>query len=440
MHFFKLSLFSSAVEQLIRNEQVVGSNPMRGSSSVGSSQSAVRSHKLPTAYCLLLTAYCLLLTAYCLLLTAYCLLLTACSNPTSPQAAAEALYLPQYAKGFWIEQSGGDKVLHIKNPWQGAEGVQYSYRLVHRDDEEALRASLKNIPVPLQRVVCLSTTHIAYIDILQETETIIGISGPGYVSNPLIRAAVSEGRIKDVGYESGISYETLAVMQPDVVFAYGVAGEMSAVADKLNSMGIRVVFFGDYLEGSPPGKAEYMVAMAAFYNKEEEAEALFAAIAEDYNTAKALTAELTYQPKVILNAPWGNAWYIPGKANYLSALIADAGGEVLGAREKSRDSAPLSLEKAYIYALQADFWLHPNAARSLAALKNNDTRFANIPAFRQHRVFNNTLRRTPEGGSDFWESGVVQPHIILRDLIRILHPDLLPEHRLVYYEQLAPSI
>lgn len=371
-----------------------------------------------------------------LIRTVFCLLLTACSNPCPSQPDAEALYLPQYAKGFWIEQSGDDKVLHIKNPWQRAEGVQYNYRLVPRENKDALQVSLMNIPVPLQRVVCLSTTHLAYINALQETETVIGISGSGYVSNPFIRAAVSEGSVKDVGYEAGISYETLALMQPDVVFAYGVAGEMSAVADKLNSMGIRVVFLGDYLEDSPLGKAEYMMAVSAFYNKEEEAESLFAAIAEDYNAAKALTAELTYQPKVILNAPWRNAWYIPGKANYLSALIANAGGEVLGAREDSRDSAPLSLEKAYIYALQADYWLHPNAVRSLVELKNSDTRFANTPAFRQHRVFNNTLRRTPEGGSDFWESGVVQPHIILRDLIRILHPDLLPEHRLVYYEQI----
>jgi len=363
----------------------------------------------------------------------YCLLIAACTNPHTVRTAAEVLYEPQYAKGFWIERSGSDKVLHVTNPWQGAAGVQYSYRLVCREDKEALSASLMNIPVPLQRVVCLSTTHIAYIDALQETATITGISGPGYVSNPTVRAALREGTVKDVGYESGISYETLAVMQPDVVFAYGVVGEMSSVADKLNSMGIRVVFLGDYLEDSPLGKAEYMMAVSAFYDKEAEAEALFALVAEDYATAKALAAEAAYRPKVILNAPWRNAWYIPGGANYLSTLINDAGGEVLGAREGSRESAPLSLEKAYMYALQADYWLHPNAARSLAELKSSDPRFSAIPAFRQHRVFNNTLRRTPEGGSDFWESGVVQPHIILRDLIRILHPDLLPEHRLVYY-------
>ena len=406
MHSLKSSLFSSAVEQLIRNEQVVGSNPMRGSQVI-------------------------------IIYIAYCLLLISCANPHPAQTSAAVFYKPQYAKGFWIEQSGADKVLHIANPWQGAENIQYSYRIVSREDEEALKASLTNIPAPLQRVVCLSTTHLAYIDVLQEIETIIGISGAGYVSNPAIREALREGRVKDVGYDAGISYETLTLLQPDVVFAYGVAGEMSAIADKINSMGIRVVFLGDYLEDSPLGRAEYMVAVSAFFGKEAEAQALFTAIAEDYAAAKALIAEAPDKAKVMLNAPWRNAWYIPGKANYLSTLVADAGGEVLGAREESRDSAPLSLEKAYIYALQADYWLHPNAIRSLTELKNNDPRFAAIPAFRQHRVFNNTLRRTPEGGSDFWESGVVHPHIILRDLIRILHPDLLPEHRLVYYEMIS---
>jgi iron complex transport system substrate-binding protein len=86
--------------------------------------------------------------------------------------------------------------------------------------------------------------------------------------------------------------------------------------------------------------------------------------------------------------------------------------------------------------MRADYWLHPNSINTLDELQRNDPRYATIPAFRQHRVFNNSLRSTPQGGSDFWESGVVRPHIILRDVISILHPDLLPEHRLVYYKQL----
>jgi iron complex transport system substrate-binding protein len=40
------------------------------------------------------------------------------------------------------------------------------------------------------------------------------------------------------------------------------------------------------------------------------------------------------------------------------------------------------------------------------------------------------------GANDYWESGSVNPHLILADLITIFHPDLLPGHQLVYYKQL----
>jgi iron complex transport system substrate-binding protein len=361
--------------------------------------------------------------------------IASCGNAGTAPQQAEAYYTPQYAAGFYIEKQGEDKLLHVKDPWQGAERVNYTYRLCARGDSAALAASLMNIPVPVERAVCLSTTHLAFIDALQETATVVGISGVKYVSNPVIRARAEAGAVRDVGYETGVYYEQIARLNPDVVFAYGIAGEMRSVADKLHDMGVRVVFVGDYLEETPLGKAETLLAFAAFYNKEDTAKVLFQHIASAYCAAKNKIDTTAYRPKILLNAPWRNAWYFPGTRSYLTSLIRDAGGEALGSRQ-GRNSTPVSFEVAYGYALQADYWLHPNHFNTLAELERNDPRFASIPAFRQHRVFNNSLRQTPGGGSDFWESGVVQPHIILRDVISILHPDLLPEHRLEYYRQL----
>ena len=39
-------------------------------------------------------------------------------------------------------------------------------------------------------------------------------------------------------------------------------------------------------------------------------------------------------------------------------------------------------------------------------------------------------------GSDFWETGVVEPDAILRDLIKIFHPELDTGWNLKYYMQL----
>jgi iron complex transport system substrate-binding protein len=261
------------------------------------------------------------------------------------------------------------------------------------------------------------------------------VSGAGYVSNPQVGERVAGGLVHDVGYEELLSYETIVALQPDVVFAYGVNGEMKAVTDKLNDMGVRVVYLADYLEENALGKAEYLVAVAAFYQLEHEAADAFWQIAEAYEALAEQGRAAAVRPRVIMNAPWRDTWYMPGENNYMTKLLLDAGAQPIGIR-RGRDSKPISLEAAYTYALQADYWLHPNALRSLQELKETDSRFARTPAILNRKVYNNTRRSTPYGGSDFWESGVVRPQVILQDLQHIFHPEWSPEYELVYYEPL----
>ncbi|MDR2801942.1 MAG: ABC transporter substrate-binding protein [Prevotellaceae bacterium] len=363
------------------------------------------------------------------------LLFFSCRSPQkNNEAGFEIYYRPAYANGFYIEKKGGNKLLHVFNPWQGAENMELLYYLRPREQfHDSLPVNY--IPTPAQRVICLSTSHIAFIDCIGQTATIAGVSGAGYITNPLICERLARGEIRDVGYEMLLSYETIAALQPDVVFAYGINGEMAAVTGKLNEMGIRVVYLADYLEETVLGKAEYMVAVAAFYQREDAAISHFSGIAESYEAIAGKVRTATAQPKVIMNAPWRDTWYMPGKDNYINRLVSDAGAQIIGLRS-GRNSAPLSLENAYTYAMQADYWLHPNAFRTLHELEAADARFVHTPSFVTKKIYNNTRRITSGGGSDFWESGVVQPDVVLKDLVRIFHPDIFPEHELVYYEQL----
>ncbi len=41
-----------------------------------------------------------------------------------------------------------------------------------------------------------------------------------------------------------------------------------------------------------------------------------------------------------------------------------------------------------------------------------------------------------KGGNEYMELGYARPDIILADLIKILHPHLLPEHQLYFYKRL----
>jgi iron complex transport system substrate-binding protein len=72
----------------------------------------------------------------------------------------------------------------------------------------------------------------------------------------------------------------------------------------------------------------------------------------------------------------------------------------------------------------------------LSDIASSDTRYTQFTAFRKRRVFNNTRRRQADGANDFWEGGVLNPDLILADLVKIFHPELLPDHNLYYLERL----
>ena len=117
-------------------------------------------------------------------------------------------------------------------------------------------------------------------------------------------------------------------------------------------------------------------------------------------------------------------------------LIRDAGGDTFTVSEEGSASLPVDLEQAYLLAADADVWLNPGMYDTLAEFLAQNPKFADMPVVREGRVWNNNLRRTPAGGSDFWESGVVRPDVVLSDLFAILYPRSGFDHLPVYYHAL----
>jgi iron complex transport system substrate-binding protein len=362
-------------------------------------------------------------------------LFTACACGTKqrldkPSIDGE-LYKPRYAQGFSLHRLGDTTVLKVVNPWQFASGIEFNYILTPNASPRALN----EIKIPVTKAICMSTTHLAFISALDKTSAISGVSGLRHVSDSVVIAMARANRIVDVGYDSNLSYELIFSLMPDVVFAYGVQGEFSTVEKKLNELGIKVVYFGEYLENTPLGKAEWMVAMSAFFNDRRRAEQLFEQIEMRYNEAGKMVEGVEYKPRVMFNVPYGDTWYLPGTESYMTTFVNDAGAVYVYPDNEGRNSCPMSIEKAYAIAQDADFWLIGNASKSLADLKNTDVRMSEIPAFKTGKIYNSNLRAN-DYGDDFWESGVVKPDIILKDLIKIFHPERITGHDLYYYRHL----
>ncbi len=344
------------------------------------------------------------------------LCMSSCATTSSPAATLDTLYAPSYAQHFVVLQHGDSTVLRVKNPWQGAQDVTYDYVFARSP----------------QRMVTMSTSHSAFLEALGKGANIVGASSPQYLWSNELR------KLPDVGFDNGLNYETIVGLEPDAYFTYEISGENSSATQKLRSLGINVILIADYLENSPLGKAEWIVAFGAATGDMDKALEIFHDVEDNYTQTKEVIATHLGQldgkrPRAMLNSPYKDVWYLPGDSTYMVRLLEDAGAEYVAKGVSDNISRATSMEKAYSLLQQADVWLNLSADISkieqIHAI-NPLLEKTSIP------IYNNTLRNSDAGGSDFWESGVLRCDIILRDLATILYPELPLNHTLYYYREI----
>lgn len=343
-----------------------------------------------------------------------------------------------YAKRLSIEPGEGYSRVKIINPWQGARGVIQEWYLATRNASLPSFVNSENvIRVPIKKIICTSTTHLAMISAIGEESTVSGFSGTGFLYSREYNDRITQKTLHEIGYDDNINKELILKLEPDLVMIYGIGGESAAFAEKLKEMGLKVMINADYLETDPLGKAEWIRLFGALYSREHLADSIFRDVEEGYIKIKTLVSEWSEErPEVLLGLPYRDTWYISPGNSYISRLIEDAGGHYLWSETESAASIPMSLENVYIRALKADFWLNPGVAGSLEEIHALDVRFTGLPCFVSGNVFNNTGRTNETGGNDYWENGAISPHFLLEDIASILHPGLFPDRELVFFKKL----
>lgn len=361
---------------------------------------------------------------------------TGCHDKSSKLADFNrTAYTPEYASGFNIKGADSRKsvLVTVTNPWQGADSIT-TCLFIARDGEAAPEDFTGQVlNGNAGRIVCMSSTHIAMLDAIGETGRVVGVSGIDYISNPDIQAR--RDSVGDVGYEGNINYELLLSLDPDLVLLYGVNGA-SSMEGKLKELNIPFMYVGDYLEESPLGKAEWLVALSEVVEKRAEGEKVFSEIPVRYNALRKKVADNVLDaPSVMLNAPYGDNWFMPSTESYAVRLIADAGGDYIYKKNTGNASVPIDMEEAYLLASEADMWLNVGMVNTLDELRAACPKFTDTRCFRNGYVYNNNARTNAAGGNDYYESAVVNPDLVLRDLVKIFHPELVAED-FVYYKQL----
>ena len=342
------------------------------------------------------------------------------------------------AERFTLEIKNGYTEVTITDAWQGANNVNQVYHLVKKGSVLPKGFDSSSVIfVPLKKIICMSNTYIGMISALGEENSIVGVSGTGFIYSPALIKNVEKGLIQDVGYDAYLNKELILKISPDIIMMYGIGSESVSYTSKIKELGVKVVFNADYLETDPLGKAEWIKFFGALYCKEELADSIYNAEVDAYTKLKIFIGRNAKgKPRVLLGFPYKDTWYISPGNSFISKMIADAGGNYLWQNSKSSVSMPLGIENVYLRGLTADYWLNIGSVTTRKEISSVDPRLNDLPCFKNDNLFNNNKRITANGANDYWESGGLYPHLILKDIASILHPELFSENELVFYRKI----
>ncbi len=340
--------------------------------------------------------------------------------------------LIRYAKGFDIQVFDAYKKLIIKTPYPGAKNQQ-EFILVTANISDNINDNKLNIP--LKRIVATSSTHIPMLELIGAENTLIGFPNTSYITSSKTNILIQKGLINDIGNDQSFNTEILISLQPDAVIGFTM-GNTSKMYNTIRKNGIPVIFNGDWLEETPLGRAEWIKFFGALYNKDALADSIFKSIETKYLQAKEIAKNAEYIPTILTGILYKDKWNLPAGGSFAAQLFKDANTNYLWSDSKGQGSLVLSFESVIEKAQKANFWIGSGFFTNINELANANNHYTVFKPFKEKKIYTYSKKRGINGGVIYFELAPVQPHIVLQDLIKVTHPELLPNYQPYFLEKL----
>lgn len=325
-----------------------------------------------------------------------------------------------YAKNFELQVRGEERRLVVFGPQGRTDTVG-----VHLYRSE-LNGST-SLPMPIERAVVLSTTHLSFFSALGIGEVVVGTAHTDQVRDPLFAEAVRKGFVQDVSRADGVDRERMTALDPQVVFdmPFGMS-DRKGVAN-------HTVHITEYLEAHPLGRAEWIRFFGMLFGKEQRADSLFKAIEHRYTFLRGQRGLLPSPPRVLFCSHWEGAWFAPPGNSYMATLIEDAGGRYVYSDMNATGNLPVPLETLMVMGDTIDhlgvLLAYPGTV-DRKVLVGGDPRILALHAVQKGAFFGNSST------SDLFGQALLEPEQILLDLRSIFHPGSAGGRKSRYFQPL----
>ncbi len=336
----------------------------------------------------------------------------------------------KYAKGFDILTSKNVKKLIIKLPYPNAT-ESFEYVLVSKKTG----TNVNEIQIPINSVVVTSTTHIPFLELLNVENKLVGYPNTDYISSPKTRALIKQGKIKELGNEESINTELLLDLNPNIVIGFSINSNNKMFAN-IEKMGVPVIFNSDWLEETPLGRAEWIKFFGVLFGKEKMAQSIFNAIEKDYLEAKSIAANAKDYPTLLSGGLFKDVWNLPAGESYEATFYKDAHTNYLWKDSKGMGSLALNIENVFEKGKNAEIWISPSYHTSLEELKTTNAMYSQFKAFKTNNIYSFMNRKGEKGGVMYYEMAPARPDLVLKDYIKIFHPELLTDYKLNFFDKL----
>ena len=371
---------------------------------------------------------------YYLSIVTIVLLLSACGGGSKTSSAFDGKIFPlKYAENLTLIQGEGYTEARLRNPWD-TTALLRTYILVDKDKEMP-----KHLPegtlvrTPLSKALVYTATHCNLIHELGAVKSIGGICEIQYIKVPEIIEGCKNETIVNAGEGTNPDIEKIIDLHPDALLLSPY--ENSGGHGQVEKLKIPIIECADYMETSALGSAEWIRFYGLLFGREALADSIFAEVEKNYNELKALATSQPVKPRLMCEVKSGSAWYVSGGRSTTGKLYADAGADYVFASYSNAGGVPLSFETVFDKAQDADVWLmkynHPTD-KTYKSLQEDYAPYANFKAFKEKNIYHcNTAHKK------YYEDFPFHPDRVLKDLIKIFHPSLLPEYELKYFSKLA---
>ena len=368
-----------------------------------------------------------------LILLGFAFWMVACTPSGKQTSSKEALSSDriQYAQGFTVQRFDTYTMVEVRDPWDSTRLLQ-RYLLVDRT--KSVPGGLPKgtiVKVPVKDIVVYTSVHAAIIDQLHEINKVIGVCEPRYMDTPAIQEGIQAGRIADLGEATSPNIEKMIEIGAELVIASPFQNSSYGPVEKI---GIPIIEGADYMEAFPLGRTEWIRFYGLLFGKEEMADSIFKETEQAYLSLKNLTVNIDKRPTVLSEKKFGSSWYIPAGDSYMAHLFEDAGADYMFKDLPGAGSTPLAFETVFDKAIHADIWLvkyNQSSEMTYNDLRSEYTPYENFDAFKKQRIYTCNTGIVP-----YYEEFPLHPEYLLKYLIWIFHPELVPGYSPRYFSKM----